>query len=109
MGPVAQQGVSGRGLGLDWVYRLLPRMLVGEHVAGHGWPEIVQLLQQYSSVEGVLLDDFLEQSFLFSELRAAYRFPWCGIAHVSDVRHDFFEPSHAYCCRSSWLMGSRAS
>lgn len=69
----------------------LPNVGTGVHRAG--WPYAMQALEPLVSADGILVDDFVERSFLYRSKKArAWTEPWIGVFHHPPHMPDWFLP-----------------
>ncbi len=54
---------------------------VGRGTHRSGWPYAVASLQPLADPQGVLLDDFIEQTFVYPDTAVPHAEPWVGIVH----------------------------
>lgn len=55
-----------------------------------GWSYAIESLQPFHSDSGVLLDDFVERTFIWNKVKSKpYTFPWFGVVHLPS--HDRVE------------------
>ena len=55
--------------------------VIGQGTHRSGWPYAIAALQPLADPEGVLLDDFIEQTFVYPSSVVGYSEPWVGIVH----------------------------
>lgn len=55
--------------------------VIGTGIHRSGWPYAVASLQQLADSGGILLDDFVEQSFCYPHKEVVHTEPWVGIFH----------------------------
>jgi hypothetical protein len=86
--PYADTAVAGERAAAQWRasspgVRFVRRthQTIGNGVHRSGWPYAFRSLQPLSQEGGVLLDDFVEQTFCYQTRPEAYREPWVGIFH----------------------------
>ena len=58
-----------------------------------GWRYVMERLRSYHTLEGILLDDFVERSFQHSYCRQEWREPWVGIFHHPPGLPSWLDPS----------------
>jgi len=61
--------------------KLLDRQTNCTGIHRSGWPCVMQAVKPFANGEGVLLDDFVEQSFVYQVNKTPHRQPWVGIFH----------------------------
>jgi len=58
-----------------------PHQVIGKGMHRSGWPYVYKHLQTISSDDGILFDDFVEQTFCYVDKPAVYNEPWVGVFH----------------------------
>jgi hypothetical protein len=69
------------------MFRLINRRPRGDGQHRDGWPAVVHSLHKLSSDDGMLLDDFIEQSIDEDRMEEHMAGPWVGIFHHPRARH----------------------
>lgn len=75
--------------------RLLNRIVIGENVHRSGWPWCVAALSELAS-GGILVDDFVERTFIYESARLPYSEPWVGIFHHPPFIPNTIQQIHKY-------------
>jgi len=58
--------------------------IIGKGFHRSGWPKVIQKLDIFNDYDGILLDDFVEQTFCYNENPPVYTKDWIGIFHHPD-------------------------
>ena len=66
---------------------------LGSHRSG--WPYAIASLQPLADARGVLLDDFIEQTFVYPDTVRPHSDPWVGIVHHPPNMPSFMFPAHS--------------
>jgi hypothetical protein len=61
--------------------RLIERSVIGTGEHHSGWPFAVRALRSLHAEDGILFDDFVENTFLWEDSLRAHAQPWVGVFH----------------------------
>jgi hypothetical protein len=67
---------------------------VGQGTHRSGWPYAIAALQPLADPTGVLLDDFIEQTFVYPKTVVVHSEPWVGIVHHPPNMPSFMFRAH---------------
>jgi hypothetical protein len=65
----------------------------GQHRSG--WPYAIASLQPLAEARGILLDDFIEQTFVYPACARSHCEPWIGIFHHQSNMPSFMDRAHS--------------
>lgn len=66
----------------DGLINLLPKpQVIGQGYHRSGWPFVMDALRKINGNSGILFDDFVEQTWIYSSRQEPIRQPWAGIFH----------------------------
>jgi len=74
--------------------RPLSRYVIGQKQHRSGWPDAMAAIARYQDPHGILLDDFVEQTFGYERRQESYREPWVGIFHHPPHPPEILEPEY---------------
>ncbi len=88
-----RDGSRPRPRGARFVRTLNQVIGLGQHRSG--WPYAIASLQPLAQERGILLDDFIEQTFVYPASPRAHREPWVGIVHHPPNMPSFMYRAHS--------------
>jgi len=58
--------------------------IIGKGFHRSGWPKVIDSISVFDDEDGILFDDFVEQTFCYSTDAPIYGEPWIGVFHHPD-------------------------
>jgi hypothetical protein len=87
-----RDGSPGRPVGARFVRTLNDAVGLGTHRSG--WPYAIASLQRLADARGILVDDFIEQTFVYPDIASPHTEPWIGIVHHPPNMPSFMYRAH---------------